>query len=185
MKKIFLIFISALFLGGCNRLDNHQPLTSSVEKIPEGNSISQSFTSSRDNLNIVSICIRNPERGLIPLQFSLSENDREVRHIDFSSGNIDNEDCTKFQFSPILDSANHLYVARISSFPPDKDKLTPTVLTIEKYGDTLHYKTFYYQSLKEAVAESFSQFPPRIIADLGFFILWGAGLIFLLICLKK
>lgn len=185
MKKMLFVMLSALFLGGCNRIDIHQPQTSTVTKLMEGDSVSQSFVAGRDNLNIVSICLRNFERALIPLNFSLLENNLQIRSIDFSSGNIDNEDCTRFQFSPVLGSAHHSYVAKISSTEPGKDKLIPAVFTVEKYEGDLHYKTFYSQPLKEVVIESLSQLPPRARSDWPFLGLWLLGLIYLLICLKK
>lgn len=185
MKKLLIVILSTIFLSGCNRLDNHQPLTNSKIIIPEGSSISQTFIASRDNLNIVSICLRNPNRVNIPLSFSLLDNSQEVRHIDFSSGNIDGGDCTKFQFEPIENSANKQFVTTINTYPPEKDALIPLVITVEKNNDDLHYKTYYHQNLKEVINESISQVWPRIIADLGFFMFWVGATLYLLIRLFR
>lgn len=185
MKKIAILLISSVFLAGCNRLDIHQPMTSTVTKFSEGEAIAQSFISSRANLNTVSICLRNIDRALIPMTFILSEQGTVVRTIDFSSGNIDNEDCTKFKFTPIPDSQGKSYVATISSLPPDKNKLLPAVLTIEKFGEDLHYKTFYYQPLSEVTLESLIQFYRRLSLDPFFILMYLAGMIYLIIRLLK
>ena len=185
MKKIILISLCAFFLSGCNRLDQHQPLTSEVVKFNEGESISQEINSTRNNLNTVSICVRNPQRELISLTFTLSEGGIAKRTINFSSGNIDNEDCTKFKFDPINDSQDKVYLATISSLPPDKNKLIPTVLTIEKHEGILHYKTFYYQSMNEVITESFTQFYNRLFLDPLFMIFWVGIVIFIIVKITR
>jgi hypothetical protein len=185
MSKIFLVLLSGFLLAGCNRLDQHQPITSTVVKLSEGESITQSIVSTHNNLNTVSICIRNLERGLIPMTFTLNEGDKPIRTLEFSSGNIDNADCTKFKFDPIIDSEHKTYLATISSKPPDINKLIPTILTVEKHGDDLHYKTLYSQPLREAVRESFAQFYSRLWGDKAFVIIWTGLVIYLVIQIIK
>lgn len=185
MKKIILILTTAFILSGCNRLDEHQPLTSGITKFSEGESISLPISPSRNNLNTVSICLRNPQRELIPLTFSLSEGDSPLRTIDFSSGNIDHEDCTKFKFEPIPDSQGKKYLVTVSSQPPSPDKLIPTVLTVEKYQGAIHYKTFYYQPLNEVINESISGFIARLNDDLVFTLFWSLFMLLLIIKLIK
>lgn len=157
-----------------NRLDQHQPLTSTVTIFYEGDSIAQIFPSNRNDLNTVSICIRNPARALTPMTFTLTEGDKVIRTIEFSGGNIDNEDCTKFKFDKIPDSQNKTYVATISLRPGDKNIGIPPVFNVEMHEGVMHYKTFYYQSVKDTVAESLAQLPPRILSDWTFFIIWGS-----------
>jgi hypothetical protein len=172
MKKLLFIIIASFFLSGCNRLDQHQPLTSQVVKFSEGESISEQIKSTRNNLNTVSMCIRNPQRELIPLTFTLTEGTIVLRTLTFSSGNIETVDCTKFKFDPIVDSRGKIYTATIISIPPSKDKLIPTVLTVEKHEGITHYKTFYYQSTSDVIKESVTQFSNRLSQDLPFMIVW-------------
>jgi hypothetical protein len=181
MKKILLIIVAGFFLSGCNRLDQHQPLTSQIIKFSEGESISEKIKATRNNLNTVSICIRNPQRELIPLTFTLTESTTQLRTLTFSSGNIENEDCTKFKFDPITDSQGKVYTTTIKSLPPSKDKLIPTVLTVEKHEDITHYKTFYYQSTSEVIRESLTQFYYRLFLDPWFMIFWAGLAIFIIV----
>lgn len=168
-----------------NRLDQHQPLTSTVTRFYEGDTISQVFYSNRNDLNTVSICIRNPDRSLTPMTFTLSVEDRVVRTLEFSGGNIDNEDCTKFKFDKISDSQNKTYVATISSPAVDKKVRSPAAFSVEMHEGVMHYKTYYYQPLQTVVTESIAQIPPRLVSDPIFSIFWGSVIVFLLICLKK
>lgn len=185
MKKILLVIAASFVLSGCNRLDEHQPLTSEIVKFSEGESISLPINPSRNNLNTVSVCLRNPQRELIPLTFAISEGQSILRTFDFSSGNIDNEDCTKFKFEPLSDSGGKSYKVTINSLPASKDKLVPTVLTVEKHEGVIHYKTFYYQPLGEVVSESLSLFVSRLGADPIFMIFWLIITTFLIIKLIK
>jgi hypothetical protein len=172
MKKIILVIMSAFFLSGCNRMDQHQPLTSTVAKFSEGETITQSIYSSRPNLNTVSICLRNVKRELIPMTFTLSQGGSIVRTMEFSSGNIDEEDCTKFKFAPIADSQDQTYLTTITSPTALADKLVPTVLQVELHDGVWHYKTFYYQSMSEVVRESVTQFADRLFSDPWFMLFW-------------
>ncbi|KKU45876.1 MAG: hypothetical protein UX62_C0026G0006 [Microgenomates group bacterium GW2011_GWA2_46_7] len=163
-----------------HRLDVHQPLTTSLLHFGQGSRISQTFYSHRDNLDIVSICLRNPDRYQIPLQFVLSEGKQVVRSLDFNSANIDFQDCTKFQFPKVEDSANKTYQVEIIS-PKSTDPLSisPLILDVEAHTGTdylggvaslndkdtgldLHFKTFYHQSIQDTLVESLTQIPPRI-----------------------
>lgn len=156
-----------------HRLDVHQPLTTTLLHFGQGSRISQTFYSHRDNLDIVSICLRNPDRYQIPLQFVLSENNQVVRNLDFNSANIDFQDCTKFQFPKVEDSANKTYqVEIISPQSTDPLQIRPLILDVEAHNGDLHFKTFYYQSIQDTLVESLTQIPPRILADWGFFVFW-------------
>ncbi|MFH1244006.1 MAG: hypothetical protein V1487_00320 [bacterium] len=160
-----------------HRLDVHQPLTTSLLHFGQGSQISQTFYSTRNNLDIVSVCLRNPDRNQIsfPLQFVLSEGKQVVRSLDFSSANIDFQDCTKFQFPKIADSANKTYqVEIIAPKSTDPLQIRPLILDVEAHNGDLHFKTFYYQSIQDTFVESLQQIPPRILADWGFFVIWGS-----------
>ena len=186
MKKLFLVFLASIFLSGCNRLDFHQPLTTTSPPLTAGTTVSQTFRANHNNLNIVSICLRNHERIDMPLRFSLSEAGHEVRFIDFSSHNIDNTDCTRFQFAPLTDSGGRTFTASIIALPTQTPALIPLVVGVEKHGTDLHFKTHYYQSPIDAVKESWSQFVYRLTQDLAFlipYLLLLGGIIYL--CGKK
>jgi hypothetical protein len=185
MKKIILVCLSTFILTGCNRLDIHQPRTSTVTQIQQGQSITQSFQSSRNNLNSVNICLRNPNRILIPLTFVLMQGEEVIRTLDFSSGNIDVEDCTRFKFVPVENSAGKTYIAVIKTYPPAEGVLSPPTISVEKYDTDLHYKTFFYQPLKEVVQESLGQFYKRLFQDKFFILLWGGAVIYLIVRLLK
>ena len=163
-----------------NRLDQHQPLTSVITRFYEGDTIAQTFVSNRDNLNTVSICIRNPDRALTPMTFKLSEGDTTVRTIEFSGGNIDNEDCTKFKFEKITDSQNKTYVATISSPSVDKKVRSPATFSVEMHEGVMHFKTFYYQEVSQVIIESTTQFFTRLGQDPFFILVWGAFVVYLL-----
>lgn len=175
-RKLLLVATLALVLGGCNRLDQHQPLTTEIERVDLGSSLEETFLSRRSNLNIVSICIRNPDRLLVPIKFELWEKGiaQPVRTLDFSSGNIDATDCTRLQFEPLPTSENQTYTAKLQigllSLPPR----TPQFLTIEKHAGHLHYKTFYKQDLSSIIHESLFALPGRLKADWIFLAFWGA-----------
>ncbi|MFH2085966.1 MAG: hypothetical protein ABII21_04250 [bacterium] len=185
MKKIALVLVSAFFLSGCSRLDAHQPLTTSVIPLSGGESVSQTFLSTHDNLGIVSICLRNFERAQIPLHFSLSENSSVIRSLDFSSANIDNTDCTRLSFEAVADSGGHTYVASVSAGPPVKGSLNPAKLSVETSGAGLHFKTFYRQELGSVIRESFAQFIARLTLDIAFLLPYLATLLVLLFLIIK
>ncbi len=170
-----------------HRLDAHQPLTSSRLALTPGNSISQVFYSHRDSLDTVSICLRNPDRVLLPLTFSLVDSHgTTLRTLPFSSGNIDNQDCTKFQFDPILSSAKASFTATISVAPVDPKAFPiPPNIYAESHEGTLHFKTFYYQSGSDVAKESFNQLFPRFGQDWGFTFIWTICVGYLLYRLWK
>ncbi len=167
-----------------NRQDQHQPLTSTITRFYEGETISQIFYSNRNDLNTVSICIRNPDRALTPMTFKLMEGDTVVRNLEFSGGNIDNEDCTKFKFDKIADSKHKTYAATISSPPVDKKLRSPAAFSIEMHEGVMHYKTFYYQSVGEVVKESTTQLFTRFGQDPLFLIFWATAIIYLITRLR-
>ncbi len=197
MNKLLLVIGAAVVLGGCNRLDNHQPLSVKDLSYAFANTISQTFISHKNGLNRVDICIRNRDRVLLPLRFLLYERGVKtpLRTIDFSGGNIDNQDCTRFQFTPIANSANKEYRAAIEVLPPPPDTLPEDFvhqkesLSIEVNGGgdypqgeayldgtiteyDLHFKSFYEQSVGDAVHESIAQLGVRLTKDPVFIVLY-------------
>lgn len=191
-----------------NRLDNHQPLSTHPIYFAKVDTIAQTFVSHRPNLNIVSICMRNPSRLLTPLKFELLADKAEVvRSLDFTGGNIDNFDCTKFQFDPVLDSNDKNYTARITAIlDPTLDskekEAAKSGLYVESHGggdylggnafvdgkDTgfdLHFKTLYRQEYGEVFKESYLGFGSRIIKDPIFFVVFLAILTFVIIKIRK
>lgn len=191
-----------------NRLDNHQPLSSHPIYFAKVDTISQTFVSHRPSLNIVSICMRNPSRLMTPLRFELIDDNAEVvRSLDFSGGNIDNFDCTKFQFEPIKDSLDRSYIAQISatldpSLDSKEKEAAKSGLYVESHGggdylggsayvdgkDTgfdLHFKTLYRQEYDEVFKESYLGFGSRIIKDPIFFVVFLTILAFVIIKIRK
>lgn len=184
VEKIFIIIAFSIFLSGCNRLDAHQPLSDYKLPITPSTPISQTFIPSKNNLNIVSICLRNPERIQSPMIFNLYDADsvEPIRTIEFSASNIDSLDCTRFQFEPVADSVGRTYRGELLSL----DEGDPPIgLYIEAYsvddytngvsmvGDSivpydLHFKTHYTQQLDETVSDSSSNFIRRLFADIPF-----------------
>lgn len=208
MKKILVVIISAIFLSGCNRLDNHQPLSSHHLLFSKADKISQSFVSNRDDLNTVYICLRNTTRSEIPLRFLLSdETGLVIRSLDFTGGNIDNFDCTRFQFEKISSSKGKSYTASIeTNLSPDLDATDEELLRyglyIEAHGGgdylagfasvdgaevpyDLHFKTLYTQPLPEILKESITQFLARLTKDPVFFLLFIALIVTFVYKLKK
>ena len=195
LTRIGLLIASAILLAGCNRLDNHQPLSGHPFPFTTANVISQSFVAHEDNLNMVNICLRNPARTLIPLKFILTDEGGEVLHtLNFSGGNIDNDDCTRFQFAPISHSAGKKYLASIATnFVSGTDPETERLLRLELYieghdgGDywegtasvdgvatayDLHFKTFYQQDLSSVIRSSWHGLVRRLPADPGFMLIY-------------
>lgn len=167
-----------------HRLDVHQPRTSTQIPLVPGDVVTQTFFSRYPNLDIVSLCLRNPDRILQPLTFTLRSADGTVlRTLPISSGNIDNQDCTKFQFAPLTDSANQTFQATVL-VATGSSVITPNLrpVSVEAYTGTdylqgtashnlqdtgldLHFKTFYSQSMAAVIQESLAQIPPRFMAD--------------------
>ncbi len=178
MKKIILVVIASFLLSGCNRQDQHQPFTNSALVLTSGGFVSQSITARANNLNIVSICLRNPNHVTMPLTFKLIENDQVIRTLDFSSANIDKDDCTKLKFVPVDNSENRTYIAKIESLTTESDSTILPSIVVEKNDSVLHYKTFYYQSTREVIIESITQFYNRLPLDPWFLIFWLGLIIF-------
>ena len=195
MKKLALLLISALLLSGCNRLDNHQPLSSHPLSFAKVNVIKQTFVAHRNDLNMVYICLKNPARTLVPLRFTLTDDlGLVIRQLDFTGGNIDNFDCTRFQFDPIKDSVLRTYSAAVSvvldpTLTSKEQESLRSGLYAEAHGGgdylggtayldglevpyDLHFKTLYYQPLKEVFAESAWQFLYRLTQDPLFFLVF-------------
>lgn len=208
MKKFIIIICSALFLSGCNRLDNHQPLSSHQLSFAKANSISQTFVAHRNNLNMVNICLRNSSRSPISLLFTLTDQTGAIiRELDFTGGNIDNFDCTRFQFEKIEDSAGRKYFATIATnldptLDVKEEALLRYGLLIEAHGGgdylggtasvdgievpyDLHFKTLYYQPLKEVITESWQGFILRLTQDPIFFIIFLLLIAWVVYRLKK
>lgn len=187
MNKLIAIFASIAALT-INRQDLHQPLTDTKLSFEKHSSMSQAFTSNYDNLNIISICVRNPERSLLPLQFTLHESTSSAapaRTLTFNGGNIDNQDCTRFQFDPITDSAGKSYVAVIKATKTEKE-FSHSGIYVESYGASdyvrgeayldnivngtdFHFKTSHRENLWGTVNESLMQFRRRLGQDIPFF----------------
>lgn len=182
-----------------NRVDNHQPLSSHFIYFAKADAIGQTFVSHRPNLNIVSICLRNPSRLLTPFKFELLDSSNQIiRTISFTGGNIDNFDCTKFQFDPVSDSSGKSYLAQISTdlaagLDPKEIESAKSGLYVESHpgGDyiggnayvdsvetlyDLHFKTLYRQEISSVFKESYQSFFGRLTKDPIFFF----GFIFLL-----
>lgn len=193
LGKICLIIASGFILAGCNRLDNHQPLSSARLSFVKANEISQTFVSHHSALNMVHICLRNPGRSEIPLIFELKDKTGTVlRKLNITGGNIDNDDCTRFKFAPILDSQNQSYTALIkTNIDPKIDPADETLLRlnvgVEAHGGgdylegeasvdgvvtpyDLHFKTFYLQDLNDVVSESLRNLLVRLTKDPVFFL---------------
>ena len=208
MKKLALLIISTLLLSGCNRLDNHQPLSSHPLSFAKANAIKQTFVAHRNDLNMVYICLKNPARSLIPLRFTLTDDlDLVIRQLDFTGGNIDNSDCTRFQFEPVKDSALRTYSAAVSlvldpSLTPKEQESLRSGLYAEAHGGgdylggtayldgtevpyDLHFKTLYFQPLKEVLAESAWQLLHRATQDPLFFLVLLALIVGVIYQLKK
>lgn len=196
MSNLLLGLITTISLLGLNREDLHQPLTDT--KIPFiGHSVmSQTFTSNHDNLNRVSICLRNPRRLLLPLRFELKEIEQQevIRTIDFSGGNIAEEDCTRFQFEPVENSAGRQYIASIIAVNEEIDS-PHTGMYFEAYGgedyvkgyafvdeqevtSDLHFKTAYRENIWTTVRTSLRDFVTRLGQDPIFLVLYLALLTF-------
>lgn len=187
MSKLLAIIASIAALT-INRQDLHQPLTDTKLSFEQHSSISQSFTSNYDNLNIVSICVRNPERSLLPLEFTLHESTTSatpIRTLAFNGGNIDNQDCTRFQFDPVTDSAGKNYVAAIKAIKSEKE-FSHSGMYVESYGASddivgvgyldnvptktdFHFKTSHREPLWVTVTQSLAQFWRRLGQDIPFF----------------
>jgi|GEM_PF-2443261 len=204
MKKLLIVLFSAIMLAGCNRQDVHQALGSKRILFSRANIVSQSFVSSAPNLNIVSICLRNPDRTLTPFEFTLhiaTSSSQAIRTLEFTGGNIDNQDCTRFQFEPIPSSQGQLYVAQIKPKLGLEEDPRSNIYLEANQGDDylggqaytddvptsydLHFKTSYRQDLKTVLSESFSNFISRIFQDPIFFILYAISIICLIFLLKK
>ena len=195
-KNILIILFSSILLSGCNRLDNHQPLTTSTISLETINTkVSQTFKSSYNNLNIVYMCLRNPKSLTVPLEFRLYESTssgRIVRTLPFNTSNINNTDCTRLQFNPITDSKNKQYLAEVEVMDTtgirkelyietssDKEYENGTAYVNDKKANIdLHFKTLYKQGNKEVIQESISQFLKRILKDPVFIILYIAILFY-------
>lgn len=159
--------------------------------------------SSRENLNTVMLCIRNPARVLVPLRFELKENGIPIRTLDFSSGNIDNQDCTPFRFEPIPDSLGKRYTFSITSTALEESELSRVSMHVEAHYDSsypggtsfleedsplgldLHFKTLFYQSWRDALQESLSQLVERLGQDPAFLLPLALAIIFLFILLVR
>lgn len=175
-----------------NRQDNHEPQTDTKQLLTTAHAVSQTFVSHTPNLNIVSICLRNPARLLAPITFSLKEegSSTTLRQIDFSGGNVSEDDCTRLQFAPIEDSAGRTYRATLTSnsFANQRnpaDSMYVEVASDNNYregsayidgvplGQDLHFKTFYRQSTRQVASESVSQFVHRLPLDPLFMVPYG------------
>lgn len=196
----FLIFISIIFTG-FNRIDNHQPLTTNKLKLDPGGVIAQSFYSSRDRLNIVSICLRS-DYFLEPLEFALHESTTSaspIRSISFNVANIDNFDYTRLQFEEIIDSKDKQYIATITrpTLLEDFEDTKPIAVYVEANSRDdyiqgtayyngqilsydLHFKTYYKQDPTDTLKEVVSGFGARIVSDLAFFLPYSLLIIFVL-----
>lgn len=201
MKTLLpLIFVSILF-SGFNRIDNHQPLTTNRLRLDPGGVIAQSFYSSRDGLNIVSVCLRS-DHFLEPLEFTLHESTIDsmaIRSISFNVANIDNFDCTKLQFDEINNSKDKQYFAAITRVKSEEEFLDSKPIPIYAEANSrndyksgsayydgvelaydLHFKTHYKQDPGDTLEEVISDFSTRIVSDLAFFLPYSIIIIFVL-----
>lgn len=201
MKNLLPLIFASILFSGFNRIDNHQPLTTNRLRLEPSGAIAQSFYSSRNGLNIVSICLRS-DHFLEPLEFTLHEatySSSPVRTISFNVANIDNFDCTKLQFDEINNSQDKQYFAVITRVKSEEEFLDskPTPIYVEansrndyKSGSAyydgvelaydLHFKTHYKQEPRDTLEEVISGFSARIVSDLAFFLPYSFIIIFVL-----
>lgn len=200
-KRLLIILISAFLFGGCNRLENHQPRTNLKFPLTGVSTIAQSFTASHDNLNIVSLCLRNSKRSIGSMQFNLYEatsSSQALRSINFDAGNIDNQDCTRFQFEPVAESKDKNYLAEVSISDPaitlgmyvegytDDDYPQGTAISNEApQMFDLHFKTFYKQDLKSIVTVESYNFVSRLFKDKLFFTIYAILVLAILYKIQK
>ncbi len=182
-----------------NRLDVHQPLGSLRIPLSGHSSVSQSFVAGSDNLNIVSICVRNPARVIAPLEFRLHEATASaipIRSIPFSTANIAFQDCTRFQFEPVVGSAEKLYVASIYNLADEKlSPLTEVYVEADRSHDyqdgqaylnlseknyDLHFKTSFSEDLGSSLRGATAQFVHRLASDPVFFVFYLALLLWII-----
>lgn len=180
MKKISSLLFAFLVLPSVFRLDTFQVEQYKKALINQQQSVSQSIVPQHNNLYRIEILVNNP--GLQyqqPLLFSLSQNNQEVTHLNFSGANVGENFWLRFDFVPLPDSKNKKYDVKIVAL--EKTAAGYLEFPVSGQGD-LVYKTYYKAPLDIFVADSLTDFRQRFFKDTGFVVFWTI-LIFSLVCL--
>jgi hypothetical protein len=119
---LVLIFPAVLSFGISFIPCGTQPSLDAVEKVYDRFSVSQSFTSCRDNLSAIALTIKNPNlENKKDITMNLSENGKLIRNATLSGKNIPDGEYVKFIFDTIPGSKNKEYSFSLTAPKAGKD----------------------------------------------------------------
>lgn len=210
-KKAWLYLILSLFLavlivlllsvvGVRRRVDVAQIEGESLYPIYGEKKIGQTFVSSKNNLNIIELNLKNPAlRNQQPIYFRLIETKtaQTLREIAISGLNIGDPSSIRFQFDPIQDSAGKNYRFYLNSpLSTEKDAIEvyyspkdiyaegEMIVSDQKITGELCFTSYYYPGSKMAVIrETIRDFCFRFLSDRSFVFIY-LTLLFLILGLS-
>jgi len=170
---LFLLASFAFLIFGVkNRVD--------VETLRSGDfleirgSIEASYKPSHDFINIIVLHLKNPNfSNKQVFVFSVLEDGKVVRRLEFNGQNVGDPSDLRFQFEPIADSSSKSLLLRLEGV----ETRAPFLSAAITQSGELTYRAYYRSS---SPAGSFmgilSSFSDRVLEEPGFFIIWFLGL---------
>jgi hypothetical protein len=114
--------------------------------------ISQTFTTQNNGLNVITVYLKNVSlRNQDPLVFRLLDKSNVIREITLSGYNVGDGDNVRFQFDPVLDSANHTYTFSFTSDSPQKSSIG---VGYSSDFQSIAFQSYYHPTRSLVVAQT-------------------------------
>jgi hypothetical protein len=137
--------------------DVNQPQSNQFLWIYSGHPVSQTFVPRHDGLNVINIYLKNVSlRNQDPFTFTLSDSSEVLRQINLTGYNIGDGDNVRFQFPPIMNSANLPLTLKLTSDSPQNIAIGAG---FSESAKSIAFQSFYFPtsrlSVLKAVAVNF------------------------------
>lgn len=132
--------------------DVGQPLSNQFLWIYSGHPVSQTITPGHDGLNVINIYLKNVSlRNQDPFTFTLSDSSGIIRTISLTGYNIGDGDNVRFQFPPIMNSANLPLTLKLTSDSPQN---TAIGVGFSDSAKSIAFQSSYFPTSRFTVLKS-------------------------------
>ncbi len=168
---VILLTFAVSMLAARNRLDTQ---FSGSRFTSFDGAMERAFTPKNNNLNIIIISLKNPGlENTDDFKISLiEENGQTLRTMDFSGRNFGDPGDIRFQFEPIVNSANKKLIVRIEKLETSGSKIVGIQVDKE---DNLAFASFHRLIDKKNTARGFvTVWKSNVQDNIFFFVFWAA-----------
>jgi hypothetical protein len=154
--------------------DIGQPESNQFQWIYSGHPVSQTITPQHNGLNVITTYLKNVSiRNQEPFTFELRDRTGIIRTINLTGYNIGDGDNVRFQFPPIMNSANLTLTLTLTS---NSQKVSAIGVGYSESAQSIAYQTFYFPTSRILILKSVINNFVYGLANLCFIILFfGLG----------